>query len=92
MIPSIQVSRTLLSAQTLAAAGRAGIPSIWCETLARQLVDVVTLLWRRQAARIPESNLNAYLAMQWLRWNGGALVLTPRGQAVHDAHLRNSAP
>jgi hypothetical protein len=85
------VSRPL-SAQTLAAGRRAGIGAEWCASLARQLVDVVNQLWRRQASRIPELNLDAYLSMRWLRWEGGALVLTTLGQSVHDDQLRGTAP
>jgi hypothetical protein len=53
---------------------------------------VVNQLWRRQASRIPELNLDAYLSMRWLRWEGGALVLTTLGQSVHDDQLRGTAP
>ena len=91
MTATLSVSRPL-SAQALAAGGRAGVGPEWCESLARQLVDVVNMLWRRQASRIPETNLDAYLSLRWLRWEGGALVLTTLGQAVHDDQLRGTAP
>ena len=91
MISTHSVSRPL-STQALAAGGRVGVGPEWCESLARQLVDVVNMLWRRQASRIPETNLDAYLSLRWLRWEGGALVLTALGQAVHDDQLRGTTP
>lgn len=91
MMSTHSVSR-LLSAQALAAGGRVGVGPEWCESLARQLVDVVNMLWRRQASRIPETNLDAYLSLRWLRWEGGTLVLTTLGRAVHDEQLRGTAP
>ena len=91
MMSTHSVSRPL-SAQALAAGGRVGVGPEWCESLARQLVDVVNMLWRRQASRIPETNLDAYLLLRWLRWEGGTLVLTTLGRAVHEEQLRGTAP
>jgi hypothetical protein len=42
----------------------------------------VELLKRHRAADIAESDINDYVSMNWLEWNGGSLRLTVTGDNV----------
>ncbi len=44
-------------------------------------------LHRRLADEVPADDLASYLALDWMRWAAGRLVVTPRGSAVRDAAL-----
>src|SRR5215210_4525066 len=51
----------------------AGIDVERMATLLEGLASATALLWRRHAGEIPAGDLDAYVALQWMRWNGGQL-------------------
>ena len=51
------------------------------------LPDTVDLLHRRRAAEIPAQDVDDYVALDWLKWDGGTLRLTITGANVHRQML-----
>ncbi|MET3494060.1 hypothetical protein [Variovorax boronicumulans] len=52
------------------------------ERLKRALPATVELLQSRQADRIDDSDIDAYVGLNWLEWHGGGLRLTITGRNV----------
>jgi len=57
-------------------------PAARKEALRNTLLATVDLLKRRRASDIAESDIEAYVALNWLEWNGGGLRLTTTGDNV----------
>jgi hypothetical protein len=49
------------------------------EGLRDTLLATVDLLRRCRAAEVPEGDIDDYVALNWLEWNGGSLRLTEVG-------------
>jgi len=49
------------------------------EALRDTLLSTVDLLRRCKAAEVPEGDIDDYVALNWLEWNGGSLRLTEVG-------------
>jgi hypothetical protein len=47
----------------------------------------IELLRRRRAADVPQADVDGYIALGWMRWAAGRLVITPRGTAMRDTVL-----
>ncbi|KAF1071671.1 hypothetical protein [Variovorax sp.] len=52
------------------------------ERLRRGLPATVELLQQRHADRIDDSDIDAYVNLNWLEWHGGGLRLTITGRNV----------
>jgi hypothetical protein len=52
------------------------------ERLRQALPATVELLKQRQAERISDADIEAYVALNWLEWHGGGLRLTITGRNV----------
>ncbi len=52
------------------------------EVLRETLPAAVQSLKHRRAAEIDESLIDAYVALNWLEWNGGGLRLTTTGDNI----------
>ncbi len=52
------------------------------ERLRRGLPATVELLQNRQADRIDDADIDAYVSLNWLEWHGGGLRLTITGRNV----------
>jgi len=52
------------------------------EALRDALLAAVDLLHRRRASEIQEDDIDDYVALKWLEWNGGGLRLTASGDTV----------
>lgn len=52
------------------------------ERLRRTLPATVELLQQRQADRIDDNDIEAYVQLNWLEWHGGGLRLTITGRNV----------
>lgn len=52
------------------------------ERLRRALPATVELLQSRQADRIDDNDIDAYVSLNWLEWHGGGLRLTITGRNV----------
>jgi hypothetical protein len=52
------------------------------ERLRRALPATVELLQSRQADRIDDRDIDAYVNLNWLEWHGGGLRLTITGRNV----------
>lgn len=52
------------------------------ETLKAGLLADVLLLKQRRCAEIAEGNIDGYVALNWMEWNGGSLQLTVTGDNV----------
>ena len=52
------------------------------EALRTALPATAELLKRRRAAEIAPADIDDYVAMNWLEWNGGGLRLTTTGDNV----------
>ena len=52
------------------------------EALRNALLSTVDALARCRAADIAESDIDAYVALDWLVWSGGSLQLTTTGRNV----------
>ncbi|HUG24162.1 hypothetical protein [Piscinibacter sp.] len=50
------------------------------DALSETLLDTVELLKRRRASHIAERDIDDYVALNWLEWDGGALKLTTVGE------------
>lgn len=84
MHPSNQFEPRMISAEVLALAKRSGHDTTYCDELSRELPAAVDSLWRRRAWEVPEGHLDGYVALGWMKWCSGALLLTPAGRALHD--------
>lgn len=58
-----------------------------------QLPATVGLLKQRRAAEIAEGDIDDYVALHWLEWQGGTLRLTTTGENVckHQIAQQNRA-
>jgi hypothetical protein len=52
------------------------------ERLRQALPATVDLLTQRQADRIDDKDIDAYVKLNWLEWHGGGLRLTITGRNV----------
>jgi hypothetical protein len=52
------------------------------EALRGTLPDTVNLLKQHRAGEIAEIDIDDYVALNWLEWNGGSLQLTVTGDNV----------
>jgi hypothetical protein len=52
------------------------------EALRGTLPDTVSLLKQHRAGEIAEVDIDDYVALNWLEWNGGSLQLTVTGDNV----------
>ena len=52
------------------------------EVLRDALPATVGLLKMRRAAEIAESDIEDYVALNWMEWNGGGLRLTTTGENI----------
>ena len=52
------------------------------ERLRRSLPATVELLQNRQADRIDDADIDAYVSLNWLEWHGGGLRRTITGRNV----------
>ena len=52
------------------------------ESLRDALPATVGLLKLRRAAEIAESDIDDYVALNWMEWNGGGLRLTTTGENI----------
>ncbi len=52
------------------------------ETLRRTLPAIAGLLKQQRAGEIASADIDDYVAMDWLEWNGGSLRLTVTGDNV----------
>ena len=52
------------------------------ETLRESLLSTVSLLKQHRAGEIAETDIDDYIALNWLEWNGGSLRLTVTGDNV----------
>lgn len=57
-------------------------PVLRGEALREALLTTVDLLGRRRASEIAEDYIDAYVALDWLEWNGGTLRLTTVGDNI----------
>ena len=67
-----------------ALARRSGLDVARCDALSRELPAAIDSLYRCRAWEVPEGHLDDYVALGWLSWNSGALVLTSAGRALRD--------
>lgn len=58
------------------------LPSLRRDALRESLLDHMELLRRRRAGDIPEVDIDDYVTLNWLEWNGGGLRLTAVGENV----------
>lgn len=52
------------------------------QTLREALPATVDLLYHRRASEIADIDIDDYVALDWLQWNGGGLRLTTTGDNV----------
>jgi hypothetical protein len=52
------------------------------DTLRDSLLSTVSLLKQHRAGEIAEDDIEDYVALNWLEWNGGSLRLTVTGDNV----------
>ncbi len=60
------------------------------DALRAALLPTLSLLRSRRAAEIGEDTIDAYVALNWLEWNGGSLQLTITGDNVRKQMLAAS--
>jgi len=58
------------------------LPAPRREALRDALPGTVDLLKRRRAGEIAETDIDDYVALNWLEWSGGGLRLTTTGDNV----------
>ena len=63
-------------------AQRAADEAVSRERLRQALPATVDLLTQRQADRIDDKDIDAYVKLNWLEWHGGGLRLTITGRNV----------
>ena len=51
----------------------------------------VDFLRQQRSSEIPAACLEGYLALGWMRWAAGRLLVTPQGAAVRDSTLAREA-
>jgi hypothetical protein len=61
------------------------------ERLRLALPAAVALLRARQAGLIPSSEIDEFVALNWLEWHGGTLRLTVTGENVCSQSRANAA-
>jgi hypothetical protein len=61
-------------------ARRAGLGQARWQALLAALPSSADKLWRRRAGEVAEADLDDYVTLQWMRWNGGSLELTDLGR------------
>lgn len=54
------------------------------EALAQVLPLHIEMLGQRRAAELPRGDVQDYLALGWLRWAGGRIVVTPMGMGIRN--------
>ena len=54
------------------------------DELRNSLPATVALLYKRQAQLIADGEIDEYVTLRWLEWNGGSLRLTTAGQLICD--------
>jgi hypothetical protein len=54
------------------------------DTLALALPAAINLLWKCRASEVPPGQLDDYVALGWMRWAAGRLIITPQGTAMRD--------
>lgn len=52
------------------------------ESLRQALPGTADMLMRRRASEIAEGDIDAYVILNWLEWNGGGLRLTTTGSNI----------
>jgi hypothetical protein len=62
------------------------------EELRSQLLATVDTLRQRRADLLSDANIDEYVSLDWLEWNGGSLQLTQTGKHVVQQmlNLRNN--
>lgn len=68
-------------------AGAPPAPSITHErrqALALALPLNIEMLRQRRTADVPYVDVEAYVALGWMRWAGGRIVVTPAGMSMRD--------
>jgi len=53
--------------------------------LAGTLPGAIDLVSAQRSADVPPGRLDAYVALGWMRWGAGRLLVTPKGAAMRDA-------
>jgi hypothetical protein len=53
--------------------------------LAGTLPGAIELVSAQRSADVPPGRLDAYVALGWMRWAAGRLLVTPNGAAMRDA-------
>ena len=67
------------------------LPRPRVDELRAALPTAVDLLHRRRAAQIPIDHLEAYIDLDWLKWDGGLLRLTSTGENIQRQTLEQVA-
>ena len=57
------------------------------DALALALPAAINMLWKCRAADVPPGHLDDYVALGWMRWAAGRLIITPQGTAVRDTMI-----
>lgn len=70
------------NAQTVQNSPKAAAAAALRERLRQALPATVELLQQRQADQINDADIEAYVALNWLEWQGGGLRLTITGRNV----------
>lgn len=53
--------------------------------LADSLPGAINLLSAQRSGDVPAGRLDAYVALGWMRWAAGRLIVTPKGVTMRDA-------
>ncbi|MDP9899651.1 hypothetical protein [Variovorax ginsengisoli] len=72
----------MASTQQKLASAKATAAAASRERLRQTLPATVDLLQHRQADRIDDRDIDAYVGLNWLEWHGGGLRLTITGRNV----------
>ncbi len=72
----------MASLQQTPASPKAAAAAAQRERLRQGLPATVELLKQRQADRIDDREIDAYVSLNWLEWHGGGLRLTITGRNV----------
>jgi hypothetical protein len=57
--------------------------------LRESLQATADALYKRRACDVPESYIEDYVALDWLKWDGGGLKLTVTGQNICRQATKN---
>jgi hypothetical protein len=60
------------------------------QALAQVLPLHIDMLAQRRAGEVPPGDVEGYLALGWMRWAAGRIVITPIGMRIRDGVV--SAP